>query len=176
MVRAATTHRRLTIVTAVVLIVADQVTKSLAADRLGDRPGGVHVVGTVWLQLTYNPGAAFGLGSGVTPIVEAVVVVLVVGLLVIGRRRSRRAGLLEALGLGLVVGGALGNLADRLVRGNGGAVIDFFDVARVGTHSYWPVFNLADAGIVVGAVILGLTRARVKEPAETETPAHGPRS
>jgi signal peptidase II len=59
-----------------------------------------------------------------------------------------------AVALGLVLGGAVGNLADRLVRGNGGAVIDFID------FQWWPVFNLADVAISCGAVLLVLRSLR----------------
>lgn len=151
---------RLGVPVAAALVAADQLTKSLAVSRLADHPAGVHVVGTLYLDLTFNPGAAFGLGSGATPIVEAVVVILIVGLLVVSGRRSHTAGRLESVGLGLIVGGAVGNLVDRVLRHHHGAVIDFLDVARVGNHSWWPVFNLADAGIVVGAVLVAVTRTR----------------
>ena len=65
-----------------------------------------------------------------------------------------------AVGLGLLLGGAAGNLADRVFRHNHGAVIDFIDAARVGTRDWWPVFNVADAAIVVGVVILLLCYRR----------------
>jgi signal peptidase II len=85
-----------------------------------------------------------------------VVVILVAGLVAFSSRAGRSASSAVAVGLGLLVGGAAGNLADRLIRHNHGAVIDFVDAVRVGGHDWWPVFNLADAAIVVGVVILAL--------------------
>ncbi|MGH9057220.1 MAG: signal peptidase II [Acidimicrobiales bacterium] len=116
-----------------------------------------HVFGPVWLNLTFNSGAAFGLGRGVTPVVEAVVALLVVWLLAASRRANRSASVPVLIGLGLVLGGALGNLAGRVLRDNGGRVIDFIAALRIGDHDWWPVFNVADASIVVGAIILVIT-------------------
>ena len=75
---------------------------------------------------------------------------------------ARHERVLTSVALGLVLGGALGNLTDRLVRGPGfrGHVVDFVDVGP------WPVFNLADSAIVVGAILLAWTGMRAKrEPA-----------
>jgi signal peptidase II len=139
------------------VIAVDQITKSLALGHLDPvRP--THVIGPVNLLLTYNRGAAFSLGTGVTPIVEAVVVVLIVGLIVVTRRASRTASVPVAIGLGMLLGGALSNLGDRLFRHLAvhAAVVDFIQAV-----SWWPVFNVADASIVVGVVLLVLTyRAR----------------
>ncbi len=152
---------------AVVVVVVDQVTKTLALNHLSTVVGGLrlyrtdHVVGSLYLELTFNPGAAFGLGRGVTPIVETVVVVLVVVLIVFGRRAARYSGLPDAIGLGLLVGGAIGNLGDRVFRHNGGAVIDFINIAQINGHEYWPVFNVADASIVVGALLLAVQYSRL---------------
>ncbi len=102
---------------------------------------------------------------------------LVVWLLVFSRRASRAASLPVAVGLGLLLGGAAGNLTDRLFRHNHGAVIDFIDPARVGTRDWWPVFNLADAAIVVGVAVLLLSYRRragpVTEPTNAPDPRHG---
>jgi MFS family permease len=84
----------------------------------------------------------FGAVLGVVATVMAVVLVVLA-------RRVRRTS--SAVGLGLVLGGALGNLADRLFRGHGGAVVDFI------TLSHWPTFNLADTAITVGVVLLVVT-------------------
>lgn len=138
---------------AAVVVAADQATKTWALHHL---TLGVprHVLGPVNLLLTYNTGAAFGLGTGVTPIVEAAVVVLIVWLLAASRRASRHASWPLALGLGLLLGGAFGNLADRLFRhpkGFPGGVVDFIQAV-----SWWPIFNVADAAIVVGVIVVVL--------------------
>jgi signal peptidase II len=144
----------ITVLVAAGVIVADQLTKTWALKHTYPPR---HVFASLWLELTFNTGAAFGLGKGVTPVVEAGVIVLVVGLLLGARRTARRGSLSEALAIGLLVGGALSNLADRLLRhipGHPGAVVDWIEVAQVGGHQYWPVFNLADASVVVGAILL----------------------
>jgi signal peptidase II len=171
-------HRLLSLSVAAVVIAADQVTKSwalhLPETTIGGEPAfGRHIVGSLYLDLTFNSGAAFGLGRGVTPIVEGVVVVLVAALLLAGRRASRRPGSGASIGLGLIVGGALGNLTDRIFRHHGGAVIDFFNVAQVNNHEYWPVFNVADSCIVVGAIVLAYQMSRVTVPGAPgrDTPA-----
>lgn len=154
---------------AIVVVVADQASKTWALHRVPPPPGR-HVVGPLWLVLTFNSGAAFSVGRGVTPVVEAVVVILVAGLVVFSSRAGRSASTAVAVGLGLLVGGAAGNLTDRLVRHNHGAVIDFVDAVRVGGHDWWPVFNLADAAIVVGVVILALSylHQAARRPAGTD--------
>jgi signal peptidase II len=150
---AASLKRRLLIpLVALAVIVADQVTKTLVLDHV-DPLHRTHVVGPVFLELTYNSGAAFSMGAGVTPIVEAAVVVLIVGLLMYSRRAVRGAPAPIAVGLGLLLGGALSNLGDRLFRHLPvhGAVVDF--IRAVG---WWPVFNVADASIVCGVILLAL--------------------
>ncbi|MDQ1437566.1 MAG: signal peptidase [Acidimicrobiaceae bacterium] len=132
---------------AVVVVVLDQLTKTLAVRHLADGP--VHLWWTLRLNLSYNSGAAFGLGRGVAPIVLVLGVVMVV--LLVGLGRLATGGLVAAVALGLLVGGAVGNLADRLLRDNGGAVIDFIDL------QWWPIFNVADMGITVGAALLVLS-------------------
>jgi signal peptidase II len=146
------TGRRLLIPgVAALVVIADQASKTWALHHL---PPDRHLV------LTFNSGAAFSLGRGVTPIVEAIVVVLVVWLLVFSRRASRVASVPQAVGLGLLLGGAAGNLIDRVFRHHHGAVIDFIDAVRVGSRDWWPVFNVADAAIVVGVIILIWSFAR----------------
>jgi signal peptidase II len=138
---------------AAVVVAVDQITKTLALDHL-DPLNRTHVVGPVFLELEYNSGAAFSLGTGVTPILEAAVVVLIVGLLVFTRRASRSASVPVSVALGLLLGGALSNLGDRLFRHLPvhGGVVDF--IRAVG---WWPVFNVADACIVIGVILLLLT-------------------
>lgn len=139
--------RRLLVVfvVAAAVVLSDQVTKSLAVGKLASGP--VHLVGPISLQLAYNTGVAFSIGSGLTlPIV--LVVTALVGLLVwLGRGVP---SVPAAAAVGCVLGGALGNLGDRLFRGRGGAVVDF---VRVG---FWPTFNVADVSIVGGCIALGV--------------------
>ncbi len=109
------------------------------------------MIGTVDLRLTYNTGAAFSLGRGLGPLIVVVALVLI-GLLVgLGRTVPT---MVAAVAVGMILGGAIGNLVDRLLRGNSGAVIDFVDL------HFWPTFNLADSCIVVGAVLLVVSVGR----------------
>ncbi len=139
---------------AAAVVAVDQLTKTWALHHLRDGPR--HVIWTLRLNLTFNTGIAFSQASGSTAVVTVVALVVVALLLVIARRTS---GAVTAAVLGLIIGGALGNLVDRLVRHNGGAVIDFIDLR------WWPVFNVADAAITVG-VVVAIVRAAF-------APAHG---
>lgn len=141
------------LVTAAAVAAADQVTKTWALHHTVTPR---HVLGPLWLTLELNSGAAFSIGRGVTPVVEAAVVVILVGVLAASRRAIGRAAPLDAVAVGLLLGGALSNLGDRLLRHHHGAVIDWIDALQIGNHRYWPVFNLADACIVVGAAALAL--------------------
>jgi signal peptidase II len=127
---------------AVVVVAADQATKSWAVDRLAHGP--VHVVWKLDFELAYNSGAAFSFAQGWAPVLGGLALVAVVVLFGAVRRVQSTA---MAVALGMIVGGALGNLADRVFRSNRGSVIDF-----VALH-FWPTFNVADACIVVGGVI-----------------------
>lgn len=152
---------------ALAVLLVDQASKTWALHQVPPAPGGRHLVGSLWLVLTFNSGAAFSLGRGVTPFVEAIVIVLVVWLVVFSRRAGRDASVPRAVGLGLLLGGAAGNLTDRIFRHDHAAVIDFIDVARFGDRDLWPVFNVADAAIVVGVVVLLLTyRSRPAKPTD----------
>lgn len=127
-----------------VVVALDQVTKTLALQHLSGRP--VHVLGPLDLQLAFNSGVAFSLGRGIAPgIVVAVVAVVAVLIALLARSAPT---LPMTVAAGAVLGGAAGNLADRLFRHNHGAVVDF-----VSLH-FWPTFNLADAAVVVGEVVL----------------------
>ncbi len=130
------------LVTAAVVVAADQASKSWAVHRLSRGP--IHVVWKLDLVLSYNTGSAFGLAQGWAPVLAALAAVIVVGLLA-ALRGVRRTSM--ALALGLVLGGALGNLSDRVLRGHHGAVVDF-----IALH-FWPTFNVADSCIVVGVIL-----------------------
>jgi signal peptidase II len=140
-------------VVAVVVLAVDQLTKWWALNELDTRT--VDLPWTFRLNLTLNRGAAFGLGSKYAPIIALAAVCVVV--VVLGTTRSLDSRW-PRLGVGLVFGGALGNLSDRVFREGtgflGGAVVDFID------PQWWPVFNVADAAVCTGAVLLVLTAAR----------------
>ncbi|MGH9021759.1 MAG: signal peptidase II [Acidimicrobiia bacterium] len=131
------------------VVVLDQVSKVWAVAALSDRS--ISIVGSVvQLRLARNPGGAFSLLPGSTPLLS-VLALGVVGL--VARAWWRTSDRVPVLALGLVLGGAMGNLADRLFREPGvlsGAVIDFVKVG------WWPTFNVADSAITIGvAVIVG---------------------
>ncbi|PTR32217.1 signal peptidase II [Rhodococcus sp. OK519] len=136
------------VVIAVVVLALDLLTKVLAV-ALIDPKDPVRIIGdTVTLTLIRNPGAAFSMATGMTWLLTLVAVGVVIGVIRIGRTLRSPWW---ALGLGLVLGGALGNLIDRIFRSPGplqGHVVDFVSVG------WWPVFNVADSSIVCGAILL----------------------
>ena len=150
------TRRRTTtlLLTALVILVADVVSKVAVVATLhpGER---VHVLGDLLVIVeTRNSGAAFSIGTGATILFSAVALAVVVVILRAARRLRSRAW---ALTLGLLLGGAIGNLIDRLVRSPGplrGHVVDWIELP------HWPVFNVADSAIVVGGVIAVVLASR----------------
>lgn len=156
-------HVLLLAATAAIVLVLDQLTKSWALRALADSPIGD---GLFRFVLSFNRGAAFGLGQGLTPFLVAGGMVLLGVLIAMGRTVPGPVG---ATAIGLVLGGSVGNLADRLFRPFDGAVVDFIDIGA------WPVFNVADIGITCGAVLLVLStweRPRRDDAAvESATPA-----
>lgn len=138
---------RLLLIAALVLA-ADLATKIAAVAYL--TPGEpVPLIGdVVTLTLVRNPGAAFSMATGMTWVLTLVAIGISIAVIRMGRK-LRSAW--WAVGLGLVLGGALGNLMDRLFRAPGimeGHVVDFFSVG------WFPVFNVADSGITCGAILL----------------------
>lgn len=132
------------LVLAAIVVVVDQLTKSWAVGALDDRD--IDVIWTLRFNLTLNKGGAFSLGTGSTWFFVIAAVVVVVGVLLFARRML--SSRLAVVAMGLVLGGALGNLGDRLFRDTGGAVVDFID------FQWWPVFNVADAAVVCGGILL----------------------
>ena len=129
------------------VLILDQVTKNWARDNL---QGDVRQVIGEWLQLRYaeNTGAAFSSFTGSGPLIAAIAIGVVLFLIYLVSRTSRR---IDLIALGLILGGALGNLTDRVLRGDGtldGAVVDWID--------WWfiPTFNIADAALNVGVAAL----------------------
>jgi signal peptidase II len=143
-------------------VAADQVTKYLTVERLADRDPVRLLGGAVYLVEVRNSGAAFSLGSGYTFVFPLITVGVVAW---IAWMALRLRSIPWAVSLGLVLGGALGNLVDRLFRAPGpfvGHVVDM--ISLFDDHGgYWPVFNLADSSLVAGvilAVALELTGRR----------------
>jgi signal peptidase II len=133
---------------AVAVVAVDQLTKSWAVNALDDRD--IHLIWTLRLHLTFNAGMAFSQGRGLGPVIGVLALVVVVVLLASLRKGG---SVLSAVAVGLVIGGAAGNVLDRLFRaGEGGflsgRVVDFIDL------QWWPIFNVADASIVIGAGLL----------------------
>jgi signal peptidase II len=148
------TRHRLAFATAAAIVVCvDQLTKHLALNGLDDAP--IDLPGSFRLVLTFNDGAAFSMGGGRTSWIAALALCVAIGLSIVGLRSNRVP---TAVGWGVIVGGAAGNLVDRALRdGNGvlgGRVVDFVD------PGFWPVFNVADAALWVGIGILLLTTFR----------------
>ncbi|WP_232292039.1 signal peptidase II [Frankia sp. QA3] len=151
---------------AVVILLLDVVTKHIAVAKLSDR-GPVDVIpGVLDLRLTRNSGAAFSLAGGAT-VVLSLVALAVIAVVVFTARRLRSVG--WAIVLGALLGGALGNLTDRVFRAPGplrGHVVDF-----VHLH-HWPIFNAADSAIVCGGILavvlslrgIGLDGTRYGDP------------
>ncbi len=137
---------------AAIVAVIDQITKRWALGRL--TPGRCEIpdscIDLIWgarFHLVFNTGAAFARGQGLGPLLGILVSIITVVLLVVAWGRSDRIG---AVLLGLIAGGAVGNLIDRLYRADdgflSGAVVDFIDLG------WWPVFNVADAAVVCGVI------------------------
>ena len=132
------------LLSALLVLIADQVTKTLALETLQDGPIDL-ISGVITFRLSYNPGGVFGIGQDF-PEVFLVATVLVVGaILFCARKLDDHRWLIP---LGLVLGGGLGNVFDRLFRNTEGRVVDFIDL------HVWPIFNLADSAIVIGVLLI----------------------
>lgn len=131
-----------------IILLADQLSKTWAHAAV-DASGAISVVSGVRIVRSFNTGITFGVATGSAPWVLILIGLVLSGALFVWLMRTR--SWIHAVGLGLAIGGALGNVADRLLLG---AVRDFIDVFWGDLH--WPAFNLADVAIVTGltAVIL----------------------
>ena len=135
-------------------IAADQLTKYIVASQL-QLDDGVHVLGPFWIHHVQNSGIAFGLLASATPVVIVLTGLAVAWMLWFFARSGARHPILP-VALGLVIGGSVANLLDRVRIGH---VTDFLD------FRFWPAFNLADSFIVVGvAVLLVALLASDREP------------
>jgi signal peptidase II len=140
---------------AVFVLAADATTKAIVVAHLRpDQP--VHLIGNVlMLWLTRNPGAAFSVGTGETAVFTVIAFAVIV---YIARTARKLYSLGWAIALGLLLGGAMGNLSDRIFRAPGlfrGDVVDWIAVTR-----YYPIFNLADSAIVCGGILMVLLAVR----------------
>jgi signal peptidase II len=151
-------YRRL-LLTAAAVIVVDQISKQIALAGLDDGPVDV-IEGVLSLRLTYNSGGAFGIAQGL-PALFLIATAVVVAVILLWAKRLDEPSL--EVPLGLILGGGLGNVADRLFRGNDGRVVDFIDL------HVWPVFNLADSSIFIGVVLILVLSARAGKAGDEPT-------
>ena len=138
------------LLTALLVLVVDQATKSLALEKLQRGPVDV-IEGVLSLDLSFNPGGVFGVGQSVPNLFLIATMIVIAAILLWVRSVEARPWLVP---LGLVLGGGLGNVTDRLFRGFEGRVVDFIDL------HVWPVFNVADMAIVIGVGLVLLAGFR----------------
>jgi signal peptidase II len=141
---------------AVLVYTLDRVTKTWALENLTPGVRQPWLGEVLQLHLIFNPGAAFSFGTSATWVFTIIQATVAVGILAVAPRLRSKAW---AVGGGLALGGALGNLTDRLTREPGfgvGHVVDFLELP------HWPIFNIADSAIVAAAVLVaGATMAGV---------------
>ena len=140
----------LSLLIAAVIVGLDQLSKHWAVSQLNDGHT-VHVLWTLQFNLAFNGGMAFGRGQGLGPVIGVIATIVVVGLVLSLRQSDNKTSI---IGVGLIVGGAMGNIIDRLFRGDAwlhGKVVDFVD------FQWFPIFNIADICINVGGGLLVLS-------------------
>ncbi|MEY3452653.1 MAG: signal peptidase II [Actinobacteria bacterium] len=138
------------------IVAADQATKHWALNRLSNART-IDLIGSLRFNLAFNKGMAFSQATGAGPIIGALAFVVII-VIVLWLRRNAQG--LAGVAAGLIVGGATGNLIDRLLRGDAwlrGAVVDFIDL------QWWPIFNIADAAISTGAVLMIVASVRASK-------------
>ena len=152
--RSAAPRIRILILVAIGVLAVDIVSKAIVVAALSDRAPIRLLGGFLTLREDRNPGAAFSIGTSMTIVFTAIAV----GVIVFIIRSARRIYSLPwAIALGLLLGGAMGNLTDRIFRSPApfrGWVVDWIQVP------HWPVFNLADSAIVCGGVLMVLLATR----------------
>lgn len=149
--RGESVNRRLFWTTALVVVVADAVTKAMAVSALAMGIPRQLAGPVVRFSLVYNPGAAFGINfGGASRWVFLALTLGALAILVRLYRATRPGDVSRTLAIGLVAGGAVGNLVDR-IRSSAG-VVDFIDIG-IGFHR-WPTFNVADMAVTTGAFLL----------------------
>jgi len=160
---------------ALAVFVLDQAAKAAVLSRAGpslDQP--IPLLPFLDLALRWNRGISFSLFARDSPLAQsALLAVTVVAIAFLGLWLSRTRSTLAAIGLGAIIGGALGNAADRVAHG---AVVDFLDLYAFGWHFF--VFNLADAAINIGVALLALDMlalTRAPDGRSPTAPPPGPR-
>jgi signal peptidase II len=137
----------------------DRLSKVWVEHTLAGRAPLELIPGVLTLNYTTNSGGAFGLGRSASWIFATATIVVAAIIVGVSFRLARAP---VAVALGLILGGALGNLTDRAIHGPGlsGSVTDFID------FQIWPIFNLADSAIVAGAALLAIATSRSEERRE----------
>jgi len=150
---------------AVGVVAVDQLTKHWAVTGLGDDRT-IDLFWTLRFNLAFNNGMAFGQGKGFGPVIAVLATVVIVYLLASLRTEASR---MSTIGMGLLIGGAAGNLLDRMFRGGDGflqgSVVDFIDL------QWFPIFNVADMAVNVGAALLILNSILAMRTARPEVEA-----
>lgn len=142
--------RTVAVVVAAIIVVLDQITKVWAVAVASTEPITI-IDGWFQILVTRNPGASFSKFTNGGQFIALIAIGIVIGIVALVDRVPSK---LDAGALGLILGGAAGNLIDRIVRGDGfldGAVVDWFD------SSFFPTFNVADSAITVGTIVLLLS-------------------
>ena len=153
------TARGALLAAAAAAVAVDFASKAAAVRYLTGNP--IDVGGLLTLRVIYNPGVAFGVGaSAPAPLIIALTGLAVAGLAVM----AWRGGMHPPVAAGLVVGGGVANLGDRLT---GGSVVDLFDLG------WWPVFNLADVLLLTGVGVILLSTRRQRPPVGAAGPRDG---
>ena len=136
------------IILSIIFIIIDQVSKIIVVNNLTNNKSIEVIKSFFYLTYTNNKGAAFSILTG-RRILLILVALIVIGVLIYYVRKNKIEGKVNKIALSLVIGGSIGNLIDRILRG---AVVDFIDVKIFGYN--FPIFNLADTFIVIGVFLL----------------------
>jgi signal peptidase II len=160
---------RALVMVAVPVYIVDQLTKAWVTGNLEPNQPQDLIGSVLQLNLTRNSGAAFSIGTGSTWVLTAIACAVVVFIMVTARRLGSRGW---AFALGLLLGGSLGNLTDRMLRSPGpgrGEVVDFLQLP------HYPIFNIADSAIVSAAVLIAVLAFRGLNIDGTRTPEEAPK-
>lgn len=136
------------IILSIIFIIIDQLSKIIVVNNLTNNKSIEVIKSFFYLTYTNNKGAAFSILTG-RRILLILVAFIVIGLLIYYVRKNKIEGKVNKIALSLVIGGSIGNLIDRILRG---AVVDFIDIKIFGYN--FPIFNLADTFIVIGVFLL----------------------